>query len=158
MICKILIVSKIQIICSNILNVYRTKEPSSFVVDDHDMHAPLGSMGLTSIPLWAQRPRLPPRPPPQSFFCPYWSSFAIWTNSSSTNVASINCGDDATSGTIGGVDDTSIGVIGVSSTGGGLMSIDGASLRTNVCLVPFVWAPSPLVHTPLDRVMNDIGC
>ena len=51
---------------------------------------------------------------------------------------SIDGGDEATSGTIGGVDDTSIGIIGVSSTSGELMSVDAASLRTYVCLVPLV--------------------
>ena len=118
-------------------------------------------MGLTCTPPWARRPRLLPCPrpcrQPRSFFCPRWSSFAIWTNSSSTNVASISCGDDATSGTTGVVDGTSIGVIGVSSIGDELMSIDGASLRTNVCLVPLVWAPPHLVYTPHNIVMDDIG-
>ena len=41
------------------------------------------------------------------------------------------------------------------STGDGLMSVDGAFLRTNVCLVPLVSTPPPLVRTPLDRVMDD---
>ena len=53
-------------------------------------------------------------------------------------MASIGCGDDATSGTTGGVDGTSTGVIGVSLTCGGLMSIDGVSLKTDVCLVLLV--------------------
>ena len=115
-------------------------------------------MGLTCIPSWTPRPRLLPRPRPRSFFYPHLSSFAIWTNSSLTNVASIGCGDDATSNTMGGVDGTSIGVIRVSSTGGGLMSVDDASPRTNVCVVLLVWAAPFLVHTPPDRVMDDIGC
>ena len=112
-------------------------------------------MGLTCTPPWAQQPHLLPRPRPRSFFYLYWSSFVIWTNSSSTNIASIGCGDDATSGTTGGVHDTSIGVIEVSSTGGGLMLVDGASLRTDVCLVPLVWAPPPLIRTPHNRVMDE---
>ena len=51
---------------------------------------------------------------------------------------SIDGGDEATSGTIGGVDDTSIGIIGVSSTSSKLMLVDGAYLRTDVCLVPLI--------------------
>ena len=52
------------------------------------------------------------------------------------------------SGTIGEVDGTSTSVIWVSSIGGGMMLVDGASLRIDVCLVLLLWALSPLVRTP----------
>ena len=52
------------------------------------------------------------------------------------------------SGTIGEVDGTSTSVIWVSSIGGGMMLVDGASLRIDVCVVLLLWALSPLVRTP----------
>ena len=107
---------------------------------------------------WAEQPCLLSRPQPWSLFCPRWSSFAIWTNSSSTNVTFIGCGNDATSSTTGGMDGTSTSVIRVSSTGGGLMSVDGASLRADVCLVSLVGATPPLICTLPDQVMDDIDC
>ena len=166
MICKILIISKIQVICSNILNVYCTKESSSSVVDVHDVHVPLLTLWGWHVPLlpYVWWPCLLLCPQPWSFFFPHWLSFAIWINSSSTNVTFIGCGDDVTSGTIGG--------------GGWHLHrlVDGASLRTDVCLVPFLRA-LPLVHTPPDwgwscvaattlngvwsykgGTMDDIGC
>ena len=156
-ICKILTISKIQVICSNILNVYRTNEPSFSVVDVHDMHVPLLALWGWHVPPYDLDGHILDHILNHDhFFCFRWSSFAIWTNSSSTNVASISCGDDATSGTTGGVDGTFTDVIGVSSTCGGLMSINGVSLRTDVCLVLLVWAPPPLVRTYLDWVMDDI--
>ena len=178
MICKILIISKIQVICSNILNVYCTKESSSSVVDVHDVHVPLLTLWGWHVPLlpYVWWPCLLLCPQPWSFFFPHWLSFAIWINSSSINVASIGRGDNATSGTTSGVEDASIGVIGVSLIGGGLILVNGASLRTDVCLVPFLRA-LPLVHTPPDwgwscvaattlngvwsykgGTMDDIGC
>ena len=138
--------------------MYRTKESSSSVVDVHNIHVPLLALWGSPHLKWAWRPCLLSRLRSRSLFCPRWSSFAIWTNFSSTNVPFIGCGNDATSGTTSGMNGTSIGVIRVSSTGGWLMSVDGASLRTNVCLVLLVWAPPPLIRTHPDQVMDDIDC
>nr|CAN67366.1 hypothetical protein VITISV_007976 [Vitis vinifera] len=50
------------------------------------------------------------------------------------------------------MDGTSTSVIRVSSTGGRLMLVDGASLRADVCLVSLVGATPPLICTLPDQV------
>ena len=52
------------------------------------------------------------------------------------DIASIDCGDEATSSAACGMDGTTKGRIWVTSIGSGLMSTDGASGRSDVCLVP----------------------
>ena len=139
MTCKILTISKIQVIYSNILNVYHMKKPSFSIVDVNDMHVP-------PLTLWGWHV-LPYVFDHVSYHA---LDFVVGTSSFSTNVASNGCGNDTTSGTTNRVDGTSISVIRVSSTSGEVMLVDHASLKIGLSLVSLPWVLLRLVYTPFN--------